>query len=157
MLVALSVKWLDGQIRDTESCWEWQPHVEVGLSAVHLLPAAVLAARALEVAASMSEKAVAAVPGLPALQYTLKHYLLYLGRVQERATALSQGAICWRPERASRTLVRVMCRVIQQGRVTGAPEPQTPSAPPQAVPQAVDSSPCGDSTVDLGCRAEAVP
>ncbi|XP_054938372.1 uncharacterized protein [Physeter macrocephalus] len=26
-----------------------------------------------------------------------------------------------------------------------------------AVPQAVDPSPCGDSTVDLGCRAEAVP
>ncbi|TEA29065.1 hypothetical protein DBR06_SOUSAS10510015, partial [Sousa chinensis] len=67
-----------------------------------------LAARALEVAAFMSEEAVAAVPGLPALQYTLKHYLLYLGRVQEGATALSQRAICWRPERASRTLVRVM-------------------------------------------------
>lgn len=39
----------------------------------------------------MSEEAVAAVPGLPALQYTLKHYLLYLSRVQERATALSHG------------------------------------------------------------------
>lgn len=39
----------------------------------------------------MSDEAVAAVPGLPALQYTLKHYLLYLGPVQERARALSQG------------------------------------------------------------------
>ncbi|XP_022450085.1 uncharacterized protein LOC111185114 isoform X2 [Delphinapterus leucas] len=65
-----------------------------------------LAARALEVAASMSEKAVAAVPGLPALQYTLKHYLLYLGRVQERATALSQGAISglWTPHRVETAL-----------------------------------------------------
>ncbi|XP_072798425.1 uncharacterized protein [Vicugna pacos] len=51
---------------------------------------AILAAGAPEVAAFMSEEAVAAVPGLPALQYTLKHYLLYLGRVQERATALSR-------------------------------------------------------------------
>ncbi|XP_070316510.1 uncharacterized protein [Odocoileus virginianus] len=53
---------------------------------------AVLAARAPEVAAFMSEEAVAAVPGLPALQYTVKHYLLYLSRMQERATALSQGS-----------------------------------------------------------------
>ncbi|XP_003124748.1 uncharacterized protein LOC100524737 isoform X2 [Sus scrofa] len=52
---------------------------------------AVLAAGAPEVAAFMSEEAVAAVPGLPALQYTLKHYLLYLSRVQERATALSHA------------------------------------------------------------------
>lgn len=53
---------------------------------------AVLAAGAPEVAAFMSDEAVAAVPGLPALQYTLKHYLLYLGPVQERARALSQGS-----------------------------------------------------------------
>ncbi|XP_047637027.1 uncharacterized protein LOC125127679 isoform X3 [Phacochoerus africanus] len=52
---------------------------------------AVLAAGAPELAAFMSEEAVAAVPGLPALQYTLKHYLLYLSRVQERATALSHA------------------------------------------------------------------
>ncbi|XP_047637026.1 uncharacterized protein LOC125127679 isoform X2 [Phacochoerus africanus] len=54
--------------------------------------ASVLAAGAPELAAFMSEEAVAAVPGLPALQYTLKHYLLYLSRVQERATALSHGS-----------------------------------------------------------------
>ncbi|XP_059887387.1 uncharacterized protein [Delphinus delphis] len=65
-----------------------------------------LAARALEVAAFMSEEAVAAVPGLPALQYTLKHYLLYLGRVQEGATALSQRAISglWTPHRVETAL-----------------------------------------------------
>jgi hypothetical protein len=39
----------------------------------------------------MSDEAVAGVPGLPALQYTLKHYLLYLSQVRERAAALSQG------------------------------------------------------------------
>ncbi|XP_055265038.1 uncharacterized protein LOC129545203 isoform X2 [Moschus berezovskii] len=55
---------------------------------------AVLAAGAPEVAAFMSEEAVAAVPGLPALQDTVKHYLLYLSRVQERATALSQDSLC---------------------------------------------------------------
>lgn len=62
-----------------------------GLSAGPSLPPAVLAVGAPEVAAFMSDEAVAAVPGLPVLQYTLKHYLLYLGQVQERARALSRG------------------------------------------------------------------
>uniref|UniRef100_A0A4X1SS27 Uncharacterized protein n=1 Tax=Sus scrofa TaxID=9823 RepID=A0A4X1SS27_PIG len=67
---------------------------------------AVLAAGAPEVAAFMSEEAVAAVPGLPALQYTLKHYLLYLSRVQERATALSHGSASglWTPHRVETAL-----------------------------------------------------
>ncbi|XP_057603895.1 uncharacterized protein LOC130860096 [Hippopotamus amphibius kiboko] len=67
---------------------------------------AVLAARAPEVAAFMSEEAVAAVPGLPALRYTLKHYLLYLGLVQERATALSQGSASglWTPHHVETAL-----------------------------------------------------
>lgn len=45
----------------------------------------------LETEAFMSDEAVVTVPGLPAPQYTLTYYLLYLGQVQERATALSQG------------------------------------------------------------------
>nr|XP_014338021.1 PREDICTED: uncharacterized protein LOC106701490 [Bos mutus] len=67
---------------------------------------AVLAAGAPEVAAFMSEEAVAAVPGLPALQYTVKHYLLYLSRVQERATALSQGSASglWTPHHVETAL-----------------------------------------------------
>ena len=75
-----------------ESCWRQQPQAHEGLSVVYSPSTAVLAAGAPEVAAFMSEEAVAAVPGLPALQYTVKHYLLYLSRMQERATALSQGA-----------------------------------------------------------------
>lgn len=53
----------------------------------------------------MSDEAVAAVPGLPVLQYTLKHYMLYLSRVRERASALSrgEGAGCWWAGRASRS------------------------------------------------------
>lgn len=39
----------------------------------------------------MSDEAVAAVPGLPAPQYTLKYYLMYLDKVRERAAALRQG------------------------------------------------------------------
>ncbi|CAI9172548.1 unnamed protein product [Rangifer tarandus platyrhynchus] len=67
---------------------------------------AVLAARAPEAAAFMSEEAVAAVPGLPTLQYTVKHYLLYLSRMQERATALSQGSASrlWAPRRVGMAL-----------------------------------------------------
>lgn len=75
-----------------ESCWRQQLQAHEGLSVVYSPSTAVLAAGAPEVAAFMSEEAVAAVPGLPALQYTVKHYLLYLSRMQERATALSQGA-----------------------------------------------------------------
>nr|XP_020032069.1 uncharacterized protein LOC109694499 isoform X2 [Castor canadensis] len=60
---------------------------------------AVLAVGAPEVAAFMSDEAVAGVPGLPALQYTLKHYLLYLSQVRERAAALSQASASglWTP------------------------------------------------------------
>lgn len=39
----------------------------------------------------MYDEPVAAVAGLPALQYTLNHYLLYPGQVQECVTALSRG------------------------------------------------------------------
>ncbi|XP_054993000.1 uncharacterized protein LOC129404428 isoform X3 [Sorex araneus] len=67
---------------------------------------AVLAAGAPEVAAFMSDEAVAAVPGLPALRYTLKYYLLYLSRVRERAAALSRGSAagCWTPQKLERAL-----------------------------------------------------
>ncbi|XP_054992998.1 uncharacterized protein LOC129404428 isoform X1 [Sorex araneus] len=70
------------------------------------LPLAVLAAGAPEVAAFMSDEAVAAVPGLPALRYTLKYYLLYLSRVRERAAALSRGSAagCWTPQKLERAL-----------------------------------------------------
>ncbi|XP_019504126.1 PREDICTED: uncharacterized protein LOC109385883 isoform X1 [Hipposideros armiger] len=67
---------------------------------------AVLAVGAPEVAAFMSDEAVAAVPGLPALKYTLKHYLLYLDQVQERARALSRGSASgsWTPHHVETAL-----------------------------------------------------
>lgn len=67
---------------------------------------AVLAVGAPEVAAFMSDEAVSSVPGLPALQYTLKHYLLYLRQVQERATALNGGSTSglWTPHRVETAL-----------------------------------------------------
>lgn len=78
----------------------------------------------------MSDEAVVTVPGLPAPQYTLRYYLLYLGQVQEWATALSQGE-------------RTVCG---QAGVARAPGPESVCSPPS-----------GDSTVDLGRGAKAVP
>ncbi|KAM9210902.1 uncharacterized protein PS065_014107 isoform 2-T2 [Dugong dugon] len=63
--------------------------------------ASVLAARAPEAAAFRSDEAVAAVPSLSALQYTLQHYQLYLGQVQERAVALNRGSLCSFPASVS--------------------------------------------------------
>ncbi|XP_014648855.1 PREDICTED: uncharacterized protein LOC101402042 [Ceratotherium simum simum] len=67
---------------------------------------AVLAAGVPEEAAFMSHEAVAAVPGLLALQYTLKHYMLYLGRGRECATALSRGSTSgvWTPHHVETAL-----------------------------------------------------
>ncbi|XP_071782845.1 uncharacterized protein LOC139932832 [Centroberyx gerrardi] len=51
---------------------------------------AVLAAGAPEQAAFMSDEAVESVPGLKPVQYTAKHYALYLGKVVERTKALNK-------------------------------------------------------------------
>lgn len=67
-----------------------------------------MAVLVLEVVPFMSDEPVAAVAVLPALQYTLNNYLLYLGQVQECVTALSRGeGTCWWARRVSRTPVRV--------------------------------------------------
>lgn len=80
----------------------------------------------------MSDEAVAAVPGLPVLQYTLKHYLLYLGQVQERARALSRG------EGTVGGLGGYLglqsgwsVQSCPKGQSGQCPEPQTPSVPPR--------------------------
>lgn len=67
---------------------------------------AVLAAGAPDLVAFMSDEAVAAVPGLPAPQYTLKYYLMYLDKVRERAAALTQGSSSgqWTPQSLERAL-----------------------------------------------------
>ena len=133
-----------------ESCWGQQPQAQAGLSAVHSLPTAVLAAGAPEVAAFMSEEAVAAVAGLPALQYTVKHYLLYLSRVQERATALSQGAETTGGRGGHGELSLTVGRSV-------SPSPRLSLPFSRQCIWAVDPTPRGDGPVDLGCRAEDVP
>ncbi|XP_035263253.1 uncharacterized protein zgc:112496 isoform X2 [Anguilla rostrata] len=51
---------------------------------------AVLAAGAPELAAFMADEAVESIPGLKPIQYTVKHYSLYLQRVKERTQALNK-------------------------------------------------------------------
>ncbi|XP_029933998.1 uncharacterized protein LOC115378023 [Myripristis murdjan] len=51
---------------------------------------AVLAAGAPEQAAFMSDEAVESVPGLKPIQYTAKHYALYLDKVVERTKTLNK-------------------------------------------------------------------
>ncbi|XP_072457594.1 uncharacterized protein [Notamacropus eugenii] len=51
---------------------------------------AILAAGAPETIAFMADEAVAAVPDLPVLQYTLKHYILYLDKIWACAKRLNQ-------------------------------------------------------------------
>ncbi|XP_049759782.1 uncharacterized protein LOC126086948 isoform X3 [Elephas maximus indicus] len=63
--------------------------------------ASVLAAGAPEAADFMSHEAVARVSGLPAQQYILQHYRLYLGQMQDHAKALSQDSLCSFPASAS--------------------------------------------------------
>lgn len=86
--------------------------------------AAILAAGAPELVAFMSDEAVAAVPGLPAPQYTLKYYLMYLDKVRERAAALRQGKGPLR--------VRWALGPVRRGQ-SSLTKPCTPSAP-QEVP-----------------------
>ncbi|KAL6095183.1 uncharacterized protein ACO6RY_16435 [Pungitius sinensis] len=51
---------------------------------------AVLAAGAPEEAAFMSDEAMESVPGLKPVQYTAKHYALYLGKMVERTETLNR-------------------------------------------------------------------
>ena len=59
---------------------------------VHFVPA-VLAAGAPEQTAFMSDEAMESVPGLKPIQYTAKHYSLYLGRMVECTEKLNKGEI----------------------------------------------------------------
>lgn len=50
-----------------------------------------LAAGCPERAAFMSDEAVGSVPGLTPIQYTAKHYDLYLGEMVKRTEELNKG------------------------------------------------------------------
>ncbi|KAH0631808.1 hypothetical protein JD844_019635 [Phrynosoma platyrhinos] len=52
---------------------------------------AILAAGAPEAAAFMADEVMESIPGLSPVQYTLKHYLLYLDRIQSCATKLNKA------------------------------------------------------------------
>lgn len=54
---------------------------------------AVLAAGAPEQTAFMSDEAMESVPGLKPIQYTAKHYDLYLGKMTEKTEKLNKGEI----------------------------------------------------------------
>lgn len=59
---------------------------------VHFVPA-VIAAGAPEQTAFMSDEAMESVPGLKPIQYTAKHYALYLGKMVERTKKLNKGEV----------------------------------------------------------------
>lgn len=59
---------------------------------LNLVPA-VLAAGAPEQTAFMSDEAMESVPGLKPIQYTAKHYDLYLNKMMEKTEKLNKGEI----------------------------------------------------------------
>lgn len=59
---------------------------------VQFVPA-VLAAGAPEQTAFMSDEAMESVPGLKPIQYTAKHYALYLGKMVEWSEKLNKGEV----------------------------------------------------------------
>ncbi|XP_074053182.1 uncharacterized protein LOC141495582 [Macrotis lagotis] len=83
--------------RCTAAAFSLLPNVEAAITELSKLKAvgpatasAILTAGAPEITAFMADEAVAAVPGLPVLQYTLKHYILYLDKIQACAKRLNQ-------------------------------------------------------------------
>lgn len=59
---------------------------------VHFVPA-VLVAGAPEQTAFMSDEAMESVPGLRPIQYTSKHYALYLDQMVEKTEKLNKGEV----------------------------------------------------------------
>ncbi|XP_068964301.1 uncharacterized protein [Petaurus breviceps papuanus] len=92
--------------RCTATAFSLLPDVEAAITQLSQLKAvgpatasAILAAGAPETIAFMADEAVAAVPDLPVLQYTLKHYILYLDKIRACAKRLNQVDVAseWTP------------------------------------------------------------
>ena len=64
---------------------------QLGLQLTVCFVPAVLAAGAPEWAAFMADEAMESVPGLKPIQYTAKHYALYLGKMVELTKTLNKG------------------------------------------------------------------
>lgn len=67
--------------------------IQLGLGLTVSFVPAVLAAGAPEQTAFMSDEAMESVPGLKPIQYTAKHYALYLGKMVERTEQLNKGEV----------------------------------------------------------------
>lgn len=67
--------------------------IQLGLGLTVHFVSAVLAAGAPEQAAFMSDEAMESVPGLKPIQYTAKHYTLYLGKMIECTEKLNKGEL----------------------------------------------------------------
>ncbi|XP_075755322.1 uncharacterized protein LOC102443902 isoform X1 [Pelodiscus sinensis] len=67
---------------------------------------AILAAGAPEAAAFMADEAVESIPGLTPIQYTLKHYILYLDKIQLCVMKLNKAdaETAWTPHHVERCL-----------------------------------------------------
>lgn len=66
-------------------------HLSLAWGRLSIFVPAVLAAGAPDEAAFMSDEAMESVPGLKPIQYTAKHYTLYLDKMVEKAKKLNRG------------------------------------------------------------------
>ncbi|XP_007659240.1 uncharacterized protein LOC103167439 [Ornithorhynchus anatinus] len=99
--------------RCTRAAFGLLPDVEAAITELSKLKAvgpatasAILTAGAPDSVAFMADEAVAAVPGLSPIQYTLKHYTRYLGEIRARARRLNQvdAEADWTPHRVEMSL-----------------------------------------------------
>ncbi|XP_062999050.1 uncharacterized protein LOC134409965 [Elgaria multicarinata webbii] len=90
----------------TKEAFQLLPDVAAAVSELSKLKAvgpatasAILAAGAPEVAPFMADEAAESIPGLTPIQYTLKHYLLYLDRIRSCVEKLNKAdaATTWTP------------------------------------------------------------
>lgn len=79
----------------------WRLRLSPAWGRLSILVPAVLAAGAPDEAAFMSDEAMESVPGLKPIQYTAKHYALYLDKMVEKAkelnggrTGCTEGSVC---------------------------------------------------------------
>ncbi|XP_038618865.1 uncharacterized protein LOC119942255 [Tachyglossus aculeatus] len=99
--------------RSTRAAFGLLPNVEAAIAELSKLRAvgpatasAILAAGAPDSVAFMADEAVAAVPGLLPIRYTLRHYTRYLGEIRAQAERLNRvdAEADWTPHRVEMSL-----------------------------------------------------
>ncbi|XP_054849603.1 uncharacterized protein LOC129339027 isoform X2 [Eublepharis macularius] len=96
----------------TEKAFRLLPDVAAAITELSKLKAvgpatasAILAAGAPEAVAFMADEAMESIPGLAPVQYTLKHYMLYLGKIQSCVEKLNKDAEkTWTPQHVEKCL-----------------------------------------------------